>query len=78
MVDSSDTTANFIPNFVSNLIYSLPKVIAERFCNGTVVQNEFGIGSHQSKNQRAITGEMIKETCLPLKIDRLGNIIENI
>ena len=25
--------------------------------------------------ERAITGEMIKETCIPLKVDRLGNIV---
>ena len=25
--------------------------------------------------QRAITGEMIKEICIPIKVDRLGNII---
>jgi CRISPR-associated endonuclease Csn1 len=29
-----------------------------------------------NKAERAITGEMIKETCLPIKVDRLGNIIE--
>lgn len=28
-----------------------------------------------NKMERAITDEMIKETCLPLKVDRLGNII---
>ena len=32
--------------------------------------------SSQNKMERAITGEMIKETCLPIKVDRLGNIIE--
>ena len=32
--------------------------------------------SSLNKAERAITGEMIKETCLPLKVDRLGNIIE--
>lgn len=31
--------------------------------------------SSLNKMERAITGEMIKETCIPLKIDRLGNII---
>ncbi len=74
-VDASDTTANFIPCTVANIIYSLPKSLAEIFCkNETVVQNEFGKGSPQSKNQRALTGEMIKEICLPVKLDRLGNI----
>ena len=29
-----------------------------------------------NKIGRAITGEMIKETCIPIKVDRLGNIIE--
>ena len=29
-----------------------------------------------NKMERAITGEMIKETCVPIKVDRLGNIIE--
>jgi CRISPR-associated endonuclease Csn1 len=28
-----------------------------------------------NKMERAITGEMIKETCIPIKVDRLGNII---
>lgn len=28
-----------------------------------------------NKMERAITGEMIKEICIPLKVDRLGNII---
>ena len=32
--------------------------------------------SKQNKMERAITGEMIKETCVPIKVDRLGNIIE--
>lgn len=29
-----------------------------------------------NKMERAITGEMIKETCVPIKVDRIGNIIE--
>ena len=27
-----------------------------------------------NKMERALTGEMIKETCIPIRIDRLGNI----
>ena len=30
--------------------------------------------SSQNKMERAITGEMIKEVCIPVKVDRLGNI----
>ena len=29
-----------------------------------------------NKMERAITSEMIKETCIPIKVDRLGNITE--
>jgi hypothetical protein len=37
--------------------------------------NEIGLGSeNKSKTQKALTGEMIKEVCVKLKIDRLGNI----
>ena len=33
------------------------------------------LGSN-NKAQKAWTGEMIKEICIPIKVDRLGNIIE--
>ena len=39
-----------------------------------VIQNK-ELGSN-NKSERAWTGEMIKETCIPTKVDRLGNIIE--
>lgn len=29
-----------------------------------------------NKMERALTGEMIKEVCIPVQIDRLGNIIK--
>lgn len=32
--------------------------------------------SSSNKMEKTITGEMIKETCIPIKVDRLGNIIE--
>ena len=73
-VDSSGTTANFVPHRVSNLIYNVDKKIAENFCNHEIIQNEYGIGSPQSKNQKSITGEMIKAVCWKLEVDRLGNI----
>lgn len=38
-----------------------------------VDKKEFG---PLNKTARAITGEMIKEICVPIKVDRLGNIIE--
>ena len=76
-VDSYSSTANFIPYPVANIIYSLSKESAKEFCKkDCFAQNEFGVGSPQSKNQRALTGEMIKEVCIPVKVDRLGNIIK--
>jgi CRISPR-associated endonuclease Csn1 len=33
------------------------------------------LGSN-NKAQRAWTNEMIKEICIPIKVDRLGNIIK--
>ncbi|HLP04804.1 MAG TPA: HNH endonuclease domain-containing protein [Paludibacter sp.] len=73
-VDSSDTTANFTPATSASLIFNLNKKEQEKRGLSFAIQNEFGIGSPQSKNQKALTGEMIKEVCLKLYIDRLGNI----
>ncbi len=41
----------------------------------TSIVNKVEFGS-LNKMERAITGEMIKETCIPIKVDRLGNVIE--
>lgn len=75
-IDSSGTTANFVPHSSANVIFSMKKTDAAKFCNSNnPIQNEYGKGSPQSKNQKSIDGLMIKETCLPLKVDRLGNIL---
>ena len=29
-----------------------------------------------NKQERALSGEMIKEICIPIKVDRLGHIIK--
>lgn len=47
--------------------------IDEKVARSIVDKVEF---SSLNKAERAITGEMIKETCVPIKVDRLGNIIE--
>jgi CRISPR-associated endonuclease Csn1 len=43
----------------------------ERVASTIVNKVEF---SPLNKMERSVTGEMIKEVCLPLKVDRLGNI----
>lgn len=73
-VDSSGTTANFVQNTIANVIYHLKKDEAERFCYGSTIQDELGKGSPQSKNQKAITGEMVKDICIPLSVNRIGEI----
>ena len=47
--------------------------INEKVAKSIVDKMEF---TSLNKSERAITGEMIKETCVPIKVDRLGNIIE--
>ena len=75
-VSADGTQANFVPNDSANTIYSLDKVSAKAYCKGKIIQDEFGEGSPKSKNVRALTGEMIKETCIPVEVDRLGHIIK--
>ena len=79
LVDSSGVTANFVPQSSANVIFSLSKELAKNFCKKEdVIQNEYGLGSPQAKNQKAMTDEMIKEICIPIQVDRLGNIIEKL
>ncbi len=74
-VSSSKNRADFIPYSISNVIFSVKKEEANVFCNkGDVVVDELGVGSPKSKNERAVSGEMIKEICIPLSVDRLGHI----
>lgn len=47
--------------------------IGENVAKSIVDKVEF---TSLNKAERATTGEMIKETCLPIKVDRLGNVIE--
>lgn len=46
--------------------------VPQNVASPIVDKNEF---SSQNKMERAVTGEMIKESCIPLKVDRLGNIL---
>ncbi|WP_029489437.1 type II CRISPR RNA-guided endonuclease Cas9 [Ochrovirga pacifica] len=72
--DGSGTTANFIPYQVAKVIFNLNKKEQAKSSFKYPIQNEFGVGSPQSKNQKSIEGILIKERCIKLKIDRLGNI----
>ena len=78
MTDASGIMANFIPYSIASALFSINQKDQEKRFGGYKyqIQNEIGVGSQGSKNQKAITGEMIKDVCVPIKVDRLGNIIE--
>jgi CRISPR-associated endonuclease Csn1 len=77
-VDSSGIQANFVPSNISKTIFSIKKDDQKKMfgCYKYNIQNEIGVGSRPGKSQNAISGEMIKEICIPIKVDRLGNVIE--
>lgn len=58
-----------VVSFSGNQCFFIQSTVASVIHN----KKEF---SPLNKMERAISGEMIKETCVPIKIDRLGNIIE--
>lgn len=77
-VSCSGNIADFVPAYVANIIFSMTKKQQKEAFNNEEhfhIQDEYGVGSPKSKNEKAITGEMIKEICIPIKVDRLGNII---
>ncbi|CAN5498942.1 type II CRISPR RNA-guided endonuclease Cas9 [soil metagenome] len=73
-IDGSGTTANFIPNSSATTIFNLNKKEQEKRGLNYPIQNEYGVGSPQSKNQKSLDGIIIKEFCWKLEIGRLGNI----
>ena len=77
---SFEEMKNGIKNVDKNRIYKMVSssgsqcfFIDEKVAKTIVDKVEF---SSLNKAERAITGEMVKETCIPIKVDRLGNIIE--
>lgn len=74
MVSCGENRAFWIPQSVAMAIYATDKKEwAKRFCgDGKIIVNEFGLGSRVSKSERTIGAEMIKNVCIPLKVNRLG------
>jgi CRISPR-associated endonuclease Csn1 len=72
--DGSGVMANFIPATIADVLFNLNKEKQGKAGIHFPIQNEIGVGSQGSKNERAITGEQIKSVCIKLKVDRLGNI----
>lgn len=74
-IDPNLNKGNFVPYSAADVIFSINFADQKKRGISYPIQDEFGIGSQWSKNPRALTGEMIKETCIPIKVDRLGNIV---
>lgn len=74
--DASGSIVNFIPACIADVLFNMNNTKQNKVFGKVIypIQNEIGVGSQGSKNQNAITGEMIKEECLKLNVDRLGNI----
>ena len=75
-IDPGMNTGNFIPFTIAKTIFSTKFTDQKKIGISFPIQDEIGIGSQGSKSPRSIAGEMIKETCIPIKVDRLGNVIE--
>ncbi len=73
-IDSSGTTANFIPINSAKVIFNLNRKDQQKVNLNYPIQNEFGVGSPQSKNQKSFSGEIIKKLCVKLVVNRLGVI----
>ncbi|MFA5555658.1 MAG: type II CRISPR RNA-guided endonuclease Cas9 [Flavobacteriaceae bacterium] len=86
-VDGSIDIANFVPYSASKPIWRFhgknnKEIFKQLNDSGKInitekdlIQNEFGLGSQQNKNQNMIDGKtQIKKICWKLNIDRLGNI----
>lgn len=73
-IDGSGTTANFIPCNSAKVIFNMNKKDQTKAGIQYSIQNEYGVGSPQSKNQKSLNGDMIKEICWKLETDRLGNL----
>ena len=79
IVSCNGSRADFVPVNGASVIFSMTKKIQKELFGSEdyfKIQDEYGVGSPKSKNERAITNEMIKEICIPLVVDRLGNIIK--
>lgn len=81
MASCTETSVLFTPMSVAKVIYNLKKEEASAFCKNSLILNELGVRNSLSKNAKTFTNGdedemMIKEVCLPIKVDRLGHITE--
>ena len=76
--EAKDLNSITINNIDKSRIYKFMSCVRKELCfipcnTNKIIEDKVEYEA-MNKMQRAITGEMIKETCIPLRIDRLGNI----
>lgn len=72
--DGSGSMCNFIPATIAEVLFNMNKEKQKNAGLDFPIQNEIGVGSQGSKNERALTGEQIKNICVKLNVNRIGKI----
>lgn len=77
LTDCSEITAKFIPSISATTIFNMNKKEQAKRGLNYPIQNEYGLGSPESKNPRALEElkrVTIKECCWKLQVNRLGQV----
>lgn len=77
-VDPDSNNGAFTPAYVAKVLFSFNKAEQNVMKISYPIQDELGLGSPRSKNNKAITGEVIRKICIPIKTNRLGHIINKV
>ena len=79
LTDCSEITAKFIPSVSATTIFNMNKKEQSKRGINYPIQNEYGLGSPESKNPKALeelNKVTIKECCWKLQVNRIGQIIK--
>lgn len=73
-VDPDGNNGAFTPCSLANVLFAHNYSDQKKLYINFPIQDEIGLGSPRSKNTKAISGELIRNICVPLEVDRLGSI----
>ena len=71
-VDPDGNKGAFIPYSIASVLFSHNFTDQKKLHLDFPIQDEVGLGSPRSKTNRSLSGDMIKDICIPMRIDRLG------
>ncbi len=74
-VDPDGNNGAFTPCSLAAVIFAHNYNDQKKLNISFPIQDEIGLGSPRSKNTKAISGEYIRNICVPLEVDRLGRVI---